>query len=142
MDDIAAYSDTWTNHLDTLKEVFVHLSAASLTLNLAKCEFGKGTILYLGQQVGSGRVCPANAKVLAIAAFPVPTGRRELKRLLGMVGFYRRFCKNFSSVASPLSALTSPLKPFVWSDKYQHSFDGLKPCCVVPLFWPQCFHLH
>ena len=56
LDDIVVYSDTWTNHLDTLKEVFARLSSASLTLNLAKCEFGKGTLLYLGQRVGGGRV--------------------------------------------------------------------------------------
>lgn len=65
------------------------------------------------QQVGRGQVCPADAKIKAMAAFPVPTTRRELQRFLGMPGYYRRFCKNFSSVAAPLSALTSPSKPFI-----------------------------
>ena len=51
---------------------------------------------------------------------------------------YRRFCRNFSSVASPLSALTSPLKPFVWTDDCQQSFDGLKAmlCCSPVLSAP------
>lgn len=84
-------------------------------MNLVKCEFGKGTVLYLGQQVGQGQVCPANAKIAAIAEFSVPSTRRELRRFLGMAGYYRRFCKNFSSVAAPLTALTSPSKHFVWS---------------------------
>ena len=83
-------------------------------------------------------MCPADAKVLAIAAFPVSTGRQELKRFLGMVGFYHRFCKNFSTVASPLSALTSPLKPFAWTDDCQQSFEGLKAmlCCTPALSAP------
>uniref|UniRef100_A0A3B3I2A9 Gypsy retrotransposon integrase-like protein 1 n=1 Tax=Oryzias latipes TaxID=8090 RepID=A0A3B3I2A9_ORYLA len=138
LDDIVVYSDVWSNHLATLRDVFERLSAASLTLNLAKCEFGKGTILYLGQQVGGGRVCPADVRVSAIIAFPVPTGRRELRRFLGMAGYYRRFCRNFSSVASPLSALTSPLKPFIWSNECQHAFDGLKAmlCCPPVLSAP------
>ncbi|KAI3358165.1 hypothetical protein L3Q82_003165 [Scortum barcoo] len=108
------------------QEVFTRLSNASLTLNLAKCEFGKGTVLYLGQQVGQGQVCPVDAKITAIATFPVPTTRRELRRFLGMVGYYRRYCKNFSSVAAPLTALTSPLKPFTWNDECQQTFECLK----------------
>lgn len=102
LDDII-YTNEWTEHLATFREVCEHLAAASLTLNLAKCEFGRGTILYLGQQVGGGRVCPADAKIKAINAFPVPKNRNELRRFLGMAGYYRRFCKNFSSVAVPLT---------------------------------------
>ena len=56
LDDVIIYSSTWTEHLDTLSEVFRRLAAASLTLNLAKCEFGKGTVTYLGRQVGQGEV--------------------------------------------------------------------------------------
>uniref|UniRef100_A0A3B3BUU0 Gypsy retrotransposon integrase-like protein 1 n=1 Tax=Oryzias melastigma TaxID=30732 RepID=A0A3B3BUU0_ORYME len=138
LDDIVVYSEDWDEHVSTLREVFMRLSAASLTLNLAKCEFGKGTVLYLGQQVGSGRVRPAEAKVLAIQTFPVPTTRRELRRFLGMAGFYRRFCRNFSSVAAPLTSLTSPSVPFVWSAECQQAFNNLKGilCCNPVLAAP------
>lgn len=71
------YSADWASHIATLREVFKRLSNASLTLNLAKCEFGKGTVLYLGLQIGRGQVCPADAKIKVIAAFPVLTTRRE-----------------------------------------------------------------
>ncbi|KAI3352411.1 hypothetical protein L3Q82_005371 [Scortum barcoo] len=67
-----------------------------------------------------------DAKITAIATFPVPTTRRELRRFLGMVGYYRRYCKNFSSVAAPLTALTSSLKPFTWNDECQQAFECLK----------------
>lgn len=40
LDDIVAHSSTWSEHLDTFREVFTRLLRASLTLNLAKCEFG------------------------------------------------------------------------------------------------------
>ncbi|XP_037615670.1 uncharacterized protein LOC119482245 [Sebastes umbrosus] len=138
LDDIVVYTDDWESHKATLREVFCRLSAASLTLNLAKCDFGKGTVLYLGQQVGQGRVRPADAKVAAIAAFPVPTTRRELRRYLGMAGFFRRYCMNFSTVAAPLTTLTSPSKPFVWTDECQKSFESLKAllCCGPVLSAP------
>lgn len=92
LDDIVVYSNDWLSHITTLREVFARLSGASLTLKLAKCEFGKGTVLYLGQQVGQGQVRPVDAKISAITAFPTPTTRRELRRFLGMAGYYRRFC--------------------------------------------------
>lgn len=126
LDDIVVYSDDWNTHMATLRDVFKCLADASLTLNLFKCEFGRGSVLYLGQQVGRGQVRPVDAKTTAIAAFPVPTTRRELRRFLGMAGYYRRFCKNFSTVAAPLTALTSPLKPFAWSSECQQSFEDLK----------------
>lgn len=132
------FSEDWTSHLNTLRDVFRRLSSASLTLNLAKCDFGKGIVLYLGQQVGRGQVRPADAKVKAIAEFPVPTTRKELRRFLGMAGYYRRFCKNFSSVAAPLTDLTSPSRPFVWSSECQCSFESLKGmlCCTPVLSAP------
>ncbi len=62
LDDIVIYSDDWVQHLETLREVCRRLETASLTLNLAKCEFAKGTITYLGKQVGQGLVKPIDDK--------------------------------------------------------------------------------
>lgn len=70
-----------SEHLQTLTEVFSHLAKAFLTLNLAKCEFAKGTVTYLGKQVGQGQVRPIDAKVTAITEFPAPSTRRALRLL-------------------------------------------------------------
>ena len=51
--------------------------------------------------MGQGQVKPVEAKVEAIADFPVPSGKRELMRFLGMAGYYRKFCNNFSVIAEP-----------------------------------------
>uniref|UniRef100_A0A8K9UAB6 Gypsy retrotransposon integrase-like protein 1 n=1 Tax=Oncorhynchus mykiss TaxID=8022 RepID=A0A8K9UAB6_ONCMY len=72
LDDVVIHSSTWSDHLSTLKSVFQRLENASLTLNLAKCEFGKATVTYLGKQVGRGQVRPITGKVEAIVAFPAP----------------------------------------------------------------------
>lgn len=56
LDDIVIYSDTWSDHVATLTEVFQRLSSANLTLNLAKCEFWKATVTYLGKVVGHEKV--------------------------------------------------------------------------------------
>ena len=39
----------------------------------------------------------------AISDFPVPTCKRQLMRFLGMAGYYRKFCDNFSVIAEPLT---------------------------------------
>ncbi len=95
LDDVVCYSDTWSSHLQTLEEVFSRFQAINLTLNLAKCEFCHATVKYLGKEVGHGTVRPLEAKVQAIVEFPVPKSKRDLRRLLGMAGYYRRFCKLF-----------------------------------------------
>lgn len=117
---------------------FSRLAAASLMLNLSKWEFGKGSVRYLGQQVGQGQVRPSNVKVAAILSFPIPSSRRDLRHFLGMAGFYRRFCKNFSSVAAPLTNLTSPRTSFIWTNECQQAFNSIKGllCCAPVLAAP------
>lgn len=112
LDDVVIYSDNCYSHTSSLKTVFQHLANAFLTLNLPKCEFGKAMVTYLGKRVVDGQVRPVEAKISAIITFPPQTTRCELRRLLGMVGYYRCFCKDFSSVVAPLTRLCSPAVPF------------------------------
>ena len=140
LDDIVAYSSHWTEHVKTLSEIFERLCKASLTLNLVKCEFGKAVVTYLGKIVGQGRVCPVTAKVQAIVDFPAPQTRRELRRFLGMAGYYRGFCKNFSDVVASLTSLASPKVPFQWSEKCQFVFEAAKALlCSAPVLAPPDF---
>ncbi len=73
-------------------------------------------VTYLGKLVGQGQVKPVSAKVEAIAEFPSHTNKREL-RFLGMTGYYRGFCKNFSTLVAPLTDLLSTERKFVWDEK-------------------------
>lgn len=99
---------------------------ANLTINLMKSEFGKATVKYLGHIVGQGQVKPLDAKIQAIEKFPVPTSRKELARFLGMAGYYRNFCLNFSDIASQLTNLLSKKVKFIWTDKCQLAFGKVK----------------
>ena len=78
LDDIVIYSQTWPIHMLQMRELFQRLSNANLTLNLAKCEFAKAKITYLGHIVGGGEVRPVEAKVAAILQFPAPDDRHNL----------------------------------------------------------------
>ena len=80
--------------------LWIRLSDAGLTINLKKCAFGCATVTYLGREVGQSSTKPRAAKVEAILDFPPPSTRRSLMRFLGMAGFYRCFCPNFSCCGS------------------------------------------
>ena len=131
LDDLVVYSSSWEEHLTQLAAVLGRLSHANLTVNLAKCEFVKATVTYLGKIVGQGQVRSVRAKVEAIDNFPIPHDRKALRRFLGMAGYYRSFCRNFSSVVSPLTTLLSPKIPFLWTPDCQQAFEGAKSLLVT-----------
>ena len=140
IDDVIVYSETWSEHVEIMCKLFEKLSDAKLTVNLCKCEFGKATVTFLGHVVGQGNVKPVVAKVKAICEFPVPKGKKQLMRFLGMAGYYRKFCPNFSTIAEPLTRLLSKRVKFTWSPECEIAFQKLKailessPVLVAPNF--------
>lgn len=134
LDDVVIYSDSWEEHVRRVQALFDRLWWAGLTINLAKCEFAKATVTYLGKVVGQGFVCPVEAKIQAVKQFPQPITKKELMRFLGMAGYYRAFCKNFSIVASPLTNLLKAKAEFIWSTQCQEAFDAVKALlCSAPV---------
>ena len=140
LDDAVVYSDSWEVHLARIRNLFDRLRAANLTVNLAKCEFARATVTYLGKQVGQGEVRPLQAKVEAIKMYPAPSTKKELMRFLGLVGYYRSFCRNFSSVVAPLTDLLKARAKYIWSEICQQAFEKVKSLlCVSPVLAAPCF---
>ena len=52
LDDILVYSKTWDDHMVHLRKVFQALHDENLLLKLSKCDFGKGSLVYLGHIIG------------------------------------------------------------------------------------------
>ena len=84
------------------------------------------SVSFLGFIVEKGQIKTDPAKVKAVAEWPTPTSRKQLQRFLGFANFYRRFIRNYSRVATPLTQLTSVKVPFVWSPAAEGSFVTLK----------------
>ena len=126
IDDVVIFSNNWSDHIRQIKRFFQIMREAKLTINLMKSEFGKATVKYLGHIVGQGQVKPLDAKIQTIVKYPIPTSWKELARFLGMAGYYRNFCLNFSEIAAPLTNLLSKKVKFVWTDDCQLAFDKVK----------------
>ena len=147
VDDIVIYNDTWNDHIRAIGQVFNRLEAANLTINLAKSEFGRAEVRYLGHIVGYGHISPSEIKVRDIREYPRPNNIRGIRRFLGMAGYYRRFCRNFSSATALLTDLLKKGTKFRWSPECQEAFDAIKqmlsdkPVLPAPDF-EQPFSLH
>ena len=66
------------------------------------------------------------AKVDALHKIPAPSDVPRLRAFLGLANYYRRFVKNFSLIAKPLTILTGKDQPWIWSREQQQAFDTLK----------------
>lgn len=132
LDDLLVCSASFDDHLILLEDVARCLTRANLTINVEKSKFCYREVRYLGFVVGDGSIKTDEEKVKAVAEFPVPKTPRQLRRFLGMTGWYRRFVKNYASVASSLHDCLSKerIKKFTLSSEAQHAFDCLKQCLI------------
>lgn len=120
---VVIYSNTWEEHLHHVKKLFDPLADARLTINLAKCEFAKAIVTYLVMVLEQGNVRPVQAKVTAIGQYPVLATKKELQCFLGLVGYYRSFCRSRQStsvhlVNKPSTMLNLSSVPLLFSQLY------------------------
>lgn len=126
LDDVLVPAKNWKNMLDRLQQVFEALRGARLTMKLSKCVFGADKVQFLGFNLSENGISPGENKVGAISSFPRPTNVREVKRFLGLTGFFRRFVRNYATIVRPISDLTRKEQTFTWSEGQQCAFEELK----------------
>ncbi len=100
LDNLLIDSEHWEDHLDCLRRMLMELHRAGLT-NPRKCPLGLSEAKYLGFQVRQGLIKPQEKKVEAVRSSPKPSTKSQVRAVLGLVGYYRCFIPNFSSLATP-----------------------------------------
>jgi hypothetical protein len=65
------------------------------------------------------------AKIEATKSWPIPATLTQLRSFLGLAGFYRRFMRDFCTIAAPLNDLMKKGVPFYWGAAQEHSFNTL-----------------
>ena len=91
-----------------------------------KCEFWLREVSFLGHVVSASGIWVDPSKILAILDWKPPRNVSEVRSFLGLAGYYRRFVKGFSMIATPMTRLLQKDVKFEWSEKCQKSFDQLK----------------
>jgi len=137
VDDMAVGSFDWSAHVIHLRQFLATIRAAGLTLSLAKCEFARSEMRLLGHLVGSGVKRADPQRLSAIATIPRPTTKRELRRLLGALRYYREYIPQFALIAKPLTDLTNKRAPCVieWRGSMRRHSLSYKRGCALPRCW-------
>lgn len=104
MDDIIVYSTSLQEHLENLTKIFSILENVNLKIQLGKSQFMKKQVNFLGHLVTDEGVKPDPEKIKVIQNWPTPRNPKELKGFLGLLGYYRKFIRDFAKITKPLTA--------------------------------------
>jgi len=114
-----------TDHLLHLRIVLDLLKLHNFVVKLSKCVFAVPTVHYLGHVITVQGVKPDLEKVQAVRDWPEPHSLTALRGFLGLIGFYRRFVRNYDTLAAPLTDLLRSTK-FTWNTESSLAFTQLK----------------
>ena len=104
LDDVIVFSSSFTDHLEHLRKVLRRLREKGIKLNPAKCKFFKREVSFLGRIISEEgyRIDSKNISAVTSLAQTPPATIHDLLQLLGLLGYYRKYVKNFSKIAKPL----------------------------------------
>jgi hypothetical protein len=117
MDDFSVYGKTFDHCLENLDKVLQRCRDKDLVLNWEKCHFMVREGIVLGHLVSERGIEVDKAKIEVIEGLPPPVNVKGIRSFLGRAGFYRRFIKNFSQIARPLTNLLAKETPFEFTDE-------------------------
>ncbi|UYV85080.1 K02A2.6-like [Cordylochernes scorpioides] len=132
LDDVIIYSSDFPTHIKRLEAVLRCFSESNLKLNAKKCRFAFEELEILGHITNQEGIKPAEYNIKAVRDFPQPKKAKEVQSFLGMCSYYRKFIKDFSLIADPLTSLIRKNVQFIWTGKQEEAFQNLKKALMNP----------
>ncbi len=127
-DDILIASVEWSAHLKHVRGVLQSIRDAGLTARPSKLFAGFQELEFLGHVVSKGVLKPEESKVKKMLSFPRPVSKKQVRSLMGLLSYYRKFIPRFASLAAPLTSLTKGVarKPVVWTEECEQAFKQIQ----------------
>ncbi|WVZ80352.1 hypothetical protein U9M48_027835, partial [Paspalum notatum var. saurae] len=126
IDDILVYSKNDKEHEEHLRTVLTRLREHKLYAKFSKCAFWLKEVGFLGHVLSEKGVAVDPSKVKDVLNWKQPETVTEIRSFLGLAGYYRRFIKDFSKIAKPMTSLTKKNASFTWGPKCEEGFQELK----------------
>ena len=117
VDDILIYSQSKWEHEYHLRIILKLLRDHQLYAKFSKCEFWLTEVRFLGHVVLASGVSVNPEKVEVVMSWERPKSVFEIRCFLGLAGYYKRFIKDFSRIAAPMTRLTWKEVKFEWDDR-------------------------
>ena len=134
LDDIIIYSSNFTEHIQHIRTVFNIIRQSGMKVSPKKCTYAKSSLKYLGHVVSESGIEVDPDKVAAIKNMREPRCKRDVRSVIGMASYYRKFVPNFSKIAAPLTELTKKNTSFQWKIEHKEAFDQIKEAlCNTPI---------
>jgi hypothetical protein len=105
IDDILVYSKNEDEHTEHLHIILQRLHDRHLYAELSICELWLREIKFLGHTVSQDGISVDPEKVQEVMDWKPPTIVRQIRSFLGLAGYYRRFIRDFSKIAKPMTEL-------------------------------------
>nr|GEU53845.1 reverse transcriptase domain-containing protein [Tanacetum cinerariifolium] len=146
MDDFSVFRNSFQSCLSHLERMLKSCENTNLCLNWEKSNFMVKEGIVLGHKISKQGIKVDKAKVDVITKLPHPTTVNGIRSFLGHAGFYRRFIKDFSKIARPMTRLLEKDTPFIFSKECIEAFQTLKrklteaPILIAP-DWDMPFEL-
>ena len=125
LDDILIYSQSLTEHLMKMRQVFQAHRDAGIKLKPSKTFLFKERVEYLGHMLDENGIAMVESYVDRIRDWPTPTNIKELNTMLGFFGYYRTFVKSFAELTAPMNEQKKRLK-LEWTEDMEKKFRTLK----------------
>jgi len=132
LDDIIVPAANPKQLINRMDKVFQRIHQSGMKMKPSKCELMQTTVTFLGHLVNAEGIKPDPCNVLKIKEMPTPQNLKQVRRFLGMCGYYRRMIKDYSKRARPLFNLLKGDQDFVWTISQQEAFDDLKQVLISP----------
>ncbi|WVZ94213.1 LOW QUALITY PROTEIN: hypothetical protein U9M48_040134 [Paspalum notatum var. saurae] len=126
IDDILIYSKSEEEHKEHLRTVLARLREHKLYAKFSKCAFWLKEVSFLGHILYEKGVAVDPSKVNDVLNWKQPETVTEIRSFLGLAGYYRRFIKDFSKTAKPMTSLTKKKAKYVWSSNCEEAFQNLR----------------
>ena len=135
VDDNCIASNTFSEHVEHVKAFLRRCRTHGITLSPTKMVFAQQEVKFLGCNISAAGAAPDPKKLNAIAHFPAPTSRTDLKSFLGLVNQLGQFTTGISEAAEPLRGLLKSGKNeqvYQWLPIHQTAFENLKGLLIQP----------
>ena len=94
-------------HENELDKILNKLNDENLAINLQKCEFAKGDIVWLGFKLTPNGVTPTKPKCEAILKLEEPKTLKQPRSFMGCIHHLIKFLPNLAHISEPLRPLLS-----------------------------------